>query len=104
MGRFDDDTMAEQRQVEHGEKVITLSALMQEIGMAEVADYTYTAPPAEGTVFTAQAAAVAVDDDTGEIEVLHFVTAHDVGTILNPIAHQRQIEGGFAQGLGYALF
>ncbi len=45
---------------------------MQEIGTDVVADYTYTAPRAEGTVFTAQAAEVAVDEETGEIEVLHL--------------------------------
>src|SRR5207244_9358164 len=32
-----------------------------------------------------------------------FTTAHDVGTIINQIGHQGQIEGGFIQGLGYAL-
>jgi CO/xanthine dehydrogenase Mo-binding subunit len=35
--------------------------------------------------------------------VNRFVTAHDVGTILNPIAHQGQINGGVIQGLGFAL-
>lgn len=86
-----------------GDKTLTLSGLMVEIGDAVSADCEYTAPPAEGTVFTAQAAEVAVDEETGEVEVLHFVTAHDVGTILNPISHQGQIEGGFAQGYGYAM-
>jgi CO/xanthine dehydrogenase Mo-binding subunit len=57
----------------------------------------------DATVFTAQCAEVAVDPETGDIEVLHFVTCHDVGTILNPLAHQGQVEGGFVQGLGYAL-
>lgn len=55
------------------------------------------------TSFTAQVAEVAVDPATGQVSVRRFTTAHDVGTIINPIGHQGQIEGGFVQGLGYAL-
>jgi xanthine dehydrogenase molybdenum-binding subunit len=86
-----------------GADTIDLSALMSDFGEDVSADCTYNAPPAEGTVFTAQAADIAIDEETGEVEVLHFVTAHDVGTILNPIAHQGQVEGGFMQGYGYAM-
>ena len=35
--------------------------------------------------------------------LVRFTTAHDVGTILNPIGHQGQIEGGIVQGIGAAL-
>jgi len=31
------------------------------------------------------------------------VTAHDVGTIINPLGHQGQIEGGLMQGISYGL-
>jgi CO/xanthine dehydrogenase Mo-binding subunit len=55
------------------------------------------------TSFTAQVAEVAVDPQTGQVTVRRFITAHDVGTIINPIGHQGQIEGGLIQGLGYAL-
>ena len=44
-----------------------------------------------------------VDPETGQVTVVRIVTAHDVGTILNPLTHQGQIEGGVIQGLGYAL-
>jgi len=54
------------------------------------------------TSFTAQVAEVAVDPETGAIELRRFTTAHDVGRILNPVGHQGQINGGFLQGLGYA--
>jgi CO/xanthine dehydrogenase Mo-binding subunit len=30
-------------------------------------------------------------------------TVHDVATILNPVGHQGQIDGGIVQGLGYVL-
>jgi CO/xanthine dehydrogenase Mo-binding subunit len=48
-------------------------------------------------------AEVEVDPETGQVKVLKIVTAHDVGTVLNPLTHQGQIEGGVIQGLGYAL-
>ena len=55
------------------------------------------------TSFAAQAAEVSVDPETGEVRVLNFVSAHDVGTILNPMGHQGQIDGSVIQGVGYAL-
>ena len=64
---------------------------------------TYTAPPSEYTAYCAQAAEVEVDPETGQVTVHKIVTAHDVGTVLNPMTHQGQIEGGVIQGLGYAL-
>ena len=53
--------------------------------------------------FSAFAADVSVDRATGEITVHEVVYVADVGTIVNPIAHAGQIEGGFVFGLGHAL-
>jgi CO/xanthine dehydrogenase Mo-binding subunit len=55
------------------------------------------------TGFNAQIAEVEVDPDTGEIRLLNFVSAHDVGRILNPLGHQGQINGSIVAGIGYAL-
>ena len=66
-------------------------------------DMSVTSTPPHVTSFCAQAAEVEVDPDTGQVTVKKIVTAHDVGTILNPLTHQGQIEGGMMQGLGYAL-
>ncbi|MCH8280245.1 MAG: xanthine dehydrogenase family protein molybdopterin-binding subunit [Chloroflexi bacterium] len=55
------------------------------------------------TSFCAQVADVEVDPETGQIKVRRIVTAHDVGTIFNPLGHQGQIDGAVIQGLGYAL-
>ena len=55
------------------------------------------------TSFCAQIAEVEVDPETGQVKVRRFVSAHDVGTVINPLGHQGQIEGGIIQGLGYAL-
>jgi carbon-monoxide dehydrogenase large subunit len=50
------------------------------------------------------AAVVAVDPDTGQVEVLSYVIAHDTGKAINPLTLEGQLHGGFAHGLGYALY
>jgi len=55
------------------------------------------------TYICAQVAEVEVDPETGEMRLHRFVTAHDVGTVINPITHQGQIDGGVIMGLGQAL-
>ena len=46
---------------------------------------------------------MAVDVETGEVQVLKSVAAHDVGQCINPSAVEGQIHGGVSQGQGYAL-
>src|SRR6188768_1786653 len=46
---------------------------------------------------------VEVDVDLGLTRVVWIGTAQDVGTAMNPLAVEGQIEGGTAQGLGLAL-
>jgi carbon-monoxide dehydrogenase large subunit len=49
-------------------------------------------------------AVVKVDGETGGISVEKFVAAFDIGRAINPMLVKGQIVGGFAQGLGGALF
>jgi CO/xanthine dehydrogenase Mo-binding subunit len=53
--------------------------------------------------FAACGVEVAVDLETGVISILDAVFVLDVGTIINPVAHAGQIDGGFAFGVGAAL-
>ena len=53
--------------------------------------------------FGTHAIEVAVDTETGEVTVLESVACHDVGRAINRDAGDGQIQGGSAQGLGYAL-
>jgi CO/xanthine dehydrogenase Mo-binding subunit len=55
-------------------------------------------------MFAAHIAKVAVDPDTGEVRVLEYVAAQDVGFPINPAEVEGQIHGGVTQGLGWALF
>ncbi|MBI3063733.1 MAG: molybdopterin-dependent oxidoreductase [Deltaproteobacteria bacterium] len=50
-----------------------------------------------------QAAEVHVDPETGQVKVLNFVVASDCGTVIYPLGAEGQVEGGLAQGIGYAL-
>jgi CO/xanthine dehydrogenase Mo-binding subunit len=44
-----------------------------------------------------------VDQDTGAVRIHDVLLVADVGTIINPLAHQGQLEGGLMFGLGAAL-
>jgi CO/xanthine dehydrogenase Mo-binding subunit len=54
-------------------------------------------------VFAVHECDVAVDPDTGRVEVLAYRVVQDVGRAINPRAIHGQIQGGVVQGLGYAL-
>ncbi|MCP3465746.1 MULTISPECIES: xanthine dehydrogenase family protein molybdopterin-binding subunit [unclassified Bradyrhizobium] len=54
-------------------------------------------------VFAVHDCEVAVDPETGHVEVLNYRVVQDVGRALNPRAIHGQIQGGVVQGLGYAL-
>ena len=53
--------------------------------------------------FLANFARVAVDVDTGEVHVLHYVAAVDCGVAINPRLAEGQMEGAIVNGIGYAL-
>ena len=54
--------------------------------------------------FVVDLAAVEIDKATGRLDVVKYVSVHDVGRILNPKIVDGQIHGGFAHGLGAALY
>lgn len=49
-------------------------------------------------------AVVEVDAETGGVDVTRYVIAHDSGRPINPLTLDGQLHGGYAHGLGYALF
>ena len=53
--------------------------------------------------FGAHCVEVDVDSATGKVDVRRAWCAHDVGRAINPVSCEGQIQGGFVQGLGYAL-
>ena len=63
-------------------------------------DYPY---PEDISYICAQVAEVEVDPATGAVRVDRVVSAHDVGTIINPTAHQGQIDGATIMGMGQGI-
>jgi aerobic carbon-monoxide dehydrogenase large subunit len=54
--------------------------------------------------FASHAAKVAVDAETGIVEILDYCIAEDCGRMVNPMIVEGQTYGGAAQGVGTALF
>lgn len=54
-------------------------------------------------MFAAHLARVAVDPETGQVRVLDYLAAQDVGRAINPAEVEGQIHGGVVQGIGWAL-
>lgn len=71
-------------------------------GNVIIASSSYSAeaaPPPFSVCF----AKVEIDKRTNEIKVKHFIQAVDVGTPINPVIVEGQVEGGIQMGIGYAL-
>ena len=76
-------------------------------GMDPLLDATATYEPKEtGGVFAygTHAVVVAVEPDTGAIEILDYAVSEDCGVMINPMIVDGQVQGGIAQGIGTALY
>jgi len=62
---------------------------------------TYT--PTKSYSFGAHFVKVAVDTETGQIEVLEVTPVHELGKVIHPLAAAGQVEGGIQQGIGHTL-
>tara|TARA_B100001146_G_scaffold224751_1_gene243905 strand:- start:2894 stop:5125 length:2232 start_codon:yes stop_codon:yes gene_type:complete len=99
----DQVSMQNGRLVAAGRSVTIAEVVARTGGESLTGEAILTSEMPELTSFCTQIAEVHVDPETGEITVNRFITAHDIGAILNPLNHQGQVEGGMIQGLGYAL-
>jgi carbon-monoxide dehydrogenase large subunit len=54
--------------------------------------------------YACHATTVAVDTETGQVEILDYVIVEDGGTLVNPMIVDGQVFGGTAQGVGTALY
>ena len=85
------------------ERRMTFSELVEAAGGPVTVTGHYS-NPSDGpeTSMVAQVAEVEVDPETGRFEVRRLTTAHNTGTVLNPLGHQGQIDGAVVMGLGFA--
>jgi CO/xanthine dehydrogenase Mo-binding subunit len=67
-------------------------------------DDTYSGEAYPAYAWAAYVAEVAVDTTTYSASVTNFHALQEVGKVLHPILAAGQIEGGIAQGIGYALY
>ncbi|MBQ90154.1 MAG: oxidoreductase [Acidimicrobiaceae bacterium] len=56
-----------------------------------------------GPSFAVHCCDLAVDEETGHVEILRYTTAQDAGTAIHPSYVEGQMQGGTAQGIGWAL-
>jgi len=56
-----------------------------------------------GPAFAVMCVDVEVDPDTGKVQILRVTMAQDVGTAIHPSYVEGQLQGGTAQGIGWAL-
>jgi carbon-monoxide dehydrogenase large subunit len=76
-------------------------------GMEPLLEAIGTYEPIEsGGVFAygTHAVVVAVEPESGVVELLDYVVAEDCGTMINPMIVDGQVQGGIAQGIGTALY
>ena len=67
-------------------------------------DQKYRGEAYPAYAWSVQIAQVAVDTVTYSAEVEEFWSVQEAGRVLNPVLAGGQIEGGIAQGIGYALY
>jgi carbon-monoxide dehydrogenase large subunit len=92
------------------EEIGRIANLRQEAlppGMEPLLEFTTTYEPGIDTglfTYATQAAVVAVDPETGKVDILDYACVEDCGTVVNPMIVDGQIIGGIAQGIGTALY
>ncbi|HIM82038.1 MAG TPA: xanthine dehydrogenase family protein molybdopterin-binding subunit [Dehalococcoidia bacterium] len=60
-------------------------------------------PPGEGNSFAVHIVDVEVDRDTGKVDILRYTAIQDCGKAVHPSYVEGQMQGGAAQGIGWAL-
>ena len=67
-------------------------------------DHNYRGDAYGAYAWAVYVAEVSVDMRTAEVRVDDFVAVQEVGKVINPVLAAGQIEGGVAQGIGFALY
>jgi len=79
-----------------------LAAALNKKGIEVAARVTVT-PKGVGGAFATHIADVEVDPETGKVTVLRYTAVQDAGRAIHPSYVEGQMQGGVAQGIGWAL-
>ena len=80
-----------------------VAAKMEETGGPIVGRATVNPAAGVGGSFAANIVDVEVDPETGKVDILRFTVAQDAGKAIHPSYVEGQMQGGSAQGIGWAL-
>ena len=84
---------------------VKLADVANSTGNPVIGRGTHVVPPNTSmSVFSAGATEVEVDLDTGEVTILSYVGANDVGQAINRLGVEQQMDGGIVMGLGMGLW
>ena len=86
-----------------GSETSALSATASYDAPCEVPDERGYGNFAANYTCSSTAAIVEVDPVSGKLTVLDWASAEDVGRVMHPAMLEGQVQGGIAQGIGYAL-
>ena len=98
--------------IEYAEGVFRIAGTDRGIGLFELAErqpeqriYVDATQQGERTKLAERRhiCEVEVDPDTGAVEIVSYVSANDVGRVVNPMIVRGQLDGGAVQGIGQAL-
>jgi CO/xanthine dehydrogenase Mo-binding subunit len=88
-----------------GEEAETVPyARLRELAGGELSEETTFHSDAMSFPYGVHLAAVEIDVELGAIRIERYAVAYDVGRAINPKLVEGQIRGGFAQGIGGALY
>ena len=79
-----------------------LAAKINETGNPIIGNGT-SSQATQGGAFATHCVDVEVDADTGKVQIVRYTAAQDAGTAIHPSYVEGQMQGGVAQGIGWAL-
>lgn len=85
-------------------KKVAIADVVASTGGPMMGRGAYTIPRGHGmSTFAAGFAEVQVDLDSGDVNLLSYVGANDVGKVVNQLGVEQQMQGGISMGMGMGL-
>ena len=86
----------------HSATIAEAAQMLEERGQQLTSSVTVQGHNASGA-FATHIADVEIDVETGKVEVIRYTAVQDAGTAIHPSYVEGQMQGGVAQGIGWAL-